>query len=314
MKAANKTDQRHSCGIPNIAIFTRSISRSNLDYAMSQLNNILVPTDFSEFADNALQYAMALAQKTGARIYLLHAYHVPVAYADAAFAVPEDISEKLQEESDQRLAEKLAKNPPPAGVQVESLSSMGFLLDVVFDTLKAKDIDLVVMGTKGASGVKEKLLGSNTASMIDRSKVPVLAVPEHCTFDEENNIVLGYDLKVLKSTEPLEILKPISKAYGAKIQVVYVSEKYDPVKMEQTVKDEHGQESTIGEVIDSYHYYHNDDIEDGLQHYADNYGVTLLVLIHKKHSLFTKLFSGSISQKMAYHTHIPLLVIHEGGK
>ena len=158
------------------------------------MKTILVPLDYSEVSDNALNYAAELANLIRAKLILLHVYHVPV----PAIEVPVVVIgwEELQKENTERLnkiAEK-TKNKSK-NLEIEIRVSPGFAVDEILSLVKEDNIDLVVMGVTGAGRKTNMLLGSNTVSVMKKSKTPVLIIPQKAQFKKVQNIVLAYDYK-----------------------------------------------------------------------------------------------------------------------
>jgi len=141
------------------------------------ITHILIPTDFSAVANNALSYAIDLAKKTGAQIHVLHVKHVPV--MDASF--PAETYQIYLDEIDKAAKmgmEELEKNIlKTSGVKYDLQTVMGFVHDELQHFVKRHDIDLIVMGTTGASGLQEIFIGSNAASVVSKSEVPVMVIP-----------------------------------------------------------------------------------------------------------------------------------------
>ena len=141
------------------------------------MKTILVPTDFSENAFVAAEYACALADATGQSVQLLHVYIALYAgYGEAGNSVKQiRWAESESAESMKQLLESLTKQFP--GVNIEDECVKGFMIDVVVDKLKKGENSLVVMGTKGVTNITESILGSTTYEVIKKSPVPVLVVP-----------------------------------------------------------------------------------------------------------------------------------------
>ena len=129
------------------------------------MNTILVPTDFSKNAKNALDYAIVLAKKESAKIILVHAFHVLYITPDlpVEFLADEiDIVETTANKQLKVLSEKVKSE----NLECEIINKQDFILDLILDVTKIKKPNLIVMGTKGASGLEEVFMGSNTAKII----------------------------------------------------------------------------------------------------------------------------------------------------
>jgi nucleotide-binding universal stress UspA family protein len=163
------------------------------------MKKILVPTDFSANAFNALIYALNLAEHQSASVELLHVFHPPVVdISTSAEVLPEliEISEKQAIQSFEELKARLLEDGIASlnSLAVTYTHKMGFLVDIINQLNQKNSYDLIVMGTKGASGLKEVFLGSNTSQVIHKVKSPVMAIPEKALFHPIQNIAYATDL------------------------------------------------------------------------------------------------------------------------
>jgi nucleotide-binding universal stress UspA family protein len=165
--------------------------------------------------------------------------------------------------------------------------------------------ELVVMGTQGASGLKEVLMGSNTADVIKRGGLPVLAVPENAEYRSPKRIILADDGgPVEKGT--LQVLVDIARWSHAEVMIVRVVSEDDA---EGT--DEGGSiyDNLLGAIPHSHHFISGENVNTALHDMADQSDADLVVVIHRQRGLFEQLFHRSTSTKLAMHTHIPMLVL-----
>jgi nucleotide-binding universal stress UspA family protein len=273
------------------------------------ITRILVPTDFSEVADNALKYAIGLALQTKASIHLLHIKNFPI--MDPSF--PVDALTSLIEEMDKVSAKGMedarVKFLEPSKVTYTLEETSGFVNDEIERSCKDHNIDLIVMGTTGASGLQELLVGSNAATTVGRSEVPVLVIPPSANFHEIKQILYASDY-----TEPefpaLARLIYFAELNDADITVIHVKTDFDRyfnsannffVKNKSHIKRENIK------LIQS----EKADVSDAINHHIDQNPTDMLVLAKHNRSFFDRLFHRSLSKRMAYHTKIPLLVLHK---
>lgn len=145
---------------------------------MIRINNILVPTDFSEPADAAIQYAKSLALEFGSRVHLLHVVPEPVAYPWGTELSTFSLANILSE-SEAGAQERLENLAPSLGLPADRLvvhAGVGRPVDKILDYIGAERIDLVVMGTHGRGAVGHLLIGSVAERIVRRSPVPVLTM------------------------------------------------------------------------------------------------------------------------------------------
>jgi nucleotide-binding universal stress UspA family protein len=267
---------------------------------------ILVPTDFSLCATNALRAAIYLGRRTGASLTIFHAIESAVynEAAEAFFDADRDDKEKAA-----AAFEKLQKEMPELkDVTYETVTNYGSVPGEVASLAGSINADLVVMGTMGASGINEVLIGSNAYNVMKSLEIPVLVVPNNYEIDEITSIVLAGDYKPIDPAL-LNPVKMMAELKGADIHIVHIAddqhlgeeEMMEARKINRHLKDYHHH----------YHLIENDDIETGLQDYCDKNHIDLLAMIPRKHNLFDRIFDGGETKNMLFHAKIPLLAIPE---
>lgn len=284
------------------------------------MKTILVPTDFSGNARNAIDYAAALAEKMQARLVLFHAYWLPL-YEEEDIDSPEDL---LTREKSLQL-EKQTQEEVIAGLlslkrsiqqryqllQVEYTFSNGLPVDEILLQVQSAKVDLVVMGTNGASGVKEIVLGSNAADVIEKSPCPVLVIPRQANWQGIHTIVYASDYHE-NDIHDIAYLVALAALFDARLTIIHVTED------SFWASDEYSNEKLLllkNKVAQSIHYaaigfenIHASDIEKGLQLYAESHKADIVAMSTHKRSLLQKFFGKrSLTLQMAFHTHIPLL-------
>ena len=170
------------------------------------MKTIFVPTDFSDNADNALYFAIELAKKQNAKLVLIHAFQLPIVVA----AVPYDIinNEKLElkKEAENNLKAQCLKIKHSGNLTYEYILEEGPAVDVILKHAKEKKADIIIMGTKGASGLKAVLFGSITESVIEKTELPVLAIPNKTKFSTPIKTITfatNYNLNEIESIKKL---------------------------------------------------------------------------------------------------------------
>lgn len=278
------------------------------------MKTILVPTDFSKNANNALKYAVSLAKKAKAKIILLHAYHavyfssdVPIEYfSEQLFSI--ELAAKKQLEA---LAAKVTKS----GLKCEIINKQGLPVDSIIGCIKDKRADLLVMGTQGASGLKEVLVGSNTASVIGKATCPVITVPAKASFDGMKKI--GYATNYRSSDlTALKQLVALAKVFKSRIKLIHIADG------EYTLTHEKEYMEEFTEKIKSKTNYNHistrllesSDVEKKLEQYLKKESVNLFVVSTKHRNLIERFFGKSITKKLAYHSKVPLMVFHHKKK
>lgn len=275
---------------------------------MSFINRILVPTDFSEPAENALHYAITLAQMTDASINLLHVYNVPVVDPYMPSDTMEVLLKEVRESAEKSMKELLGKVDFP---KISGECVLGFVTDDTAQYADDKQMDMIVMGTTGASGVKEVLFGSNASGLMARAHIKVLAVPANydpnikpkriCyasdfTGNEEIRCLVFADLAKAWNCD-LDILHVVSD------EPVYTQEPADRLfaKLHQKINYDRMQFEEIN----------SNDVTSAIETYVQTTGADILGMALHRRNLFERLFHKSKTKEIAHHAKIPLLSLHK---
>ncbi len=272
------------------------------------MKNILVPVDFSSTSENAVRYAVGLAKHTKAGITLLHAYHVPVPVSETPMAIP---MEEIEQASNEALAkiERQIKTFD-SGIEIKLITKAGFAVDCILDQIENKETDLVVMGIKGHTNAFDVAIGSNSTTLLKQTKCPVLVIPDGAEFKTPQNIVLGCDYSKDVSQNVIDSIKFFGKLFNAKVYILDVfgaKEKADQNKFKDNLKL-HSALSDLNVVI---HYREGDDVNAELAKYVDRHNADWLIMIPHTRSPIASLFHRSNTKQMVFHTHIPLLSLHD---
>jgi nucleotide-binding universal stress UspA family protein len=272
------------------------------------MKTILVPTDFSDPANNALDYAAHLAQQLKARILLLNVFWTPVYEFDA----PEEIRNKEKifrdyaEQELQKIEKRLLASFP--GLQLDTAICNGLTGDEIVRMSQVQKAYLIVMGTRGASGWKEVIMGSNTSEVIEKSQCPVLAIPENARWKDLRHIVAAVDYHDSDLSMLCELAE-LAETYRARITVLHQTEEAISVAETAPLRQLTGQvrRQTKYPQVDEY-LIEGDDLLEGLARYISLHPTDLLAMSTRKRGFFSRNFGTSYSKKMVHHTHIPLLV------
>jgi len=280
------------------------------------MKNILFPTDFSPNADNASIFAIEIARKVEGNLVLFHAYSVqlidPNMPAEIYLSAYQE-EEKIAKENLEMLSKKIIDaNKSPDGKNLfttEAIVTQGLIVDEVLSLIDDFKIDLVVMGTHGASGITELILGSNTASVIEKSPVPVLAIPQNAIYKGIDNIVYAYD-DIRSGLPSFQKLLEFSKMYDAQITLLHIIEGSDNTEEMNKEEFEKLKQNVNYEKI-NLQLVKEENVLEGINDYINSNIVDVLAMAIRKRTLLDKIFNRSLTKKMAYHTKIPLLAVHK---
>lgn len=274
------------------------------------MKTILVPTDFSEVATNAVHYAAELAVTAKANLLLFHSCHVPLKIPET-IEIPGDENLLFEKESDERLrltAESL-KEMFGKNLVIDYLSASGFATEEISNISKVKKCDLIIMSTHGASGIN-KLLGSNTIKVIKHTQIPVLIIPDKVRFQQINKIVFACDYVEIKNKAILSVLLEFAALFNSEIVIFNNVDNHLP----KTINKELEADKIEGMFAKSKHLYsfsEGTNTVDALNNFAHINNAKMIAMIRRHHNVFEQLFSRSSTRQMALYTHFPLLILNE---
>lgn len=270
------------------------------------MKTILVPTDFSENSIDALRYARAILEHTGGKLIIVSAYEKPFSSQSAIRSLRnklQDTAEKKMEELRERLKSE------PSDVPFEAFVREKNVVELILEAADHFDVDMIVMGTKGASGVEEVLVGSNTAAVVEKAKQPVLAVPKNAIFFGFKRAAFATDLAE-GSTEAADKLAALTAPFNTIIDLVTV---FPPGDVARTKGIENLQASLQakygGREIHSF-LVANESVRDGLFDHLAQHASEAMVMLTRRRTLFQKLFDRSFTKKLTMHSEVPILVLH----
>jgi len=277
------------------------------------MKKIILPTDFSDNANNAVHYAQELFKDTACTFFLLNTY-TPIIYnydyqmntggylGDVVDVIMKNSKEKLEEL--QKELEDKYKNPKH---QFELISSFSLLTDEIDELVAKYNADLIIMGTKGASGVKEILFGSNTIHVIRKVKCPVLAIPDGYFFEKPKDILFATDFKVSYTKAHLDNLRSIAKLYKSTVHILHVSAGRGLNAKESENKDE--LDILLTPVNDVFYTVDDQEIPQAINEFQKTTYVQLLMMIRNKHTFLENLFFKKVINQIGFHLTIPFLVV-----
>ncbi|MGZ3862227.1 MAG: universal stress protein [Bacteroidia bacterium] len=277
------------------------------------MKTILVPTDFSDNAAKALDYTIEIAKKEAVKIVLMHSYRVNYAsdYRYLAYDVIAGASDNAEKESDKLLKEfaKKIEMVNETEIEYECLSKESFAFDAILETVKEKEVDLIIMGTKGAGGLKGAFLGSIASRVVEKAPCPVIVIPEHSSAKNIKKITYATDYH-LSDFNFMEQLLEIVRPFHAEINFLHISP-----------DDNEGQQELmhlfIYELSKKVHYNNishrlitGANVVKELEEYIRTESPDLIVMPTRKRNALDKIFNSSITKKLVDKIEIPLLAFH----
>ena len=273
--------------------------------------NVLVPTDFSENAWNAIRYGIQFFGEEPANFYLLHidlfVNRNDDAVANGIFFAADTTSSV--DELNNTLA-RIQDTFPNTRHSFQTILKHSFFIEGIRQEVADKRIDFIVMGTKGASGLKEVTVGSRTGEVIARVKCPILIIPEHARYTAPNAIAFPTDFNSYYRSKILLTLAEVIGQHHPKLHILHLTDKESSLSDTQT---EHMNflKDFMEDYQHQFHFLPNVPIEDALADFVFANDIKLIAMVAKNINFFQRLLFRSSVEKISYHTKIPFLVLHE---
>ncbi len=265
---------------------------------------VLLLTDFSDTARNAIIYALNMLKEENLYYKLVNTYDLE--FSGSPYVM--QVKDELAAESLKGLRNELQlihRIFPEA--KIEIASRFGPLIDVIQDEIKEYKPDLIVLGNKGESAIEHFLLGSNAYEIIKHISTPLLVVPKGAEYRKPEKIVFATDLNDFKDDEIVKPVREIVKYFNAKLLFVNVLEedKKDRYEAEQKIL------SHFPDIDSSFHYVEGENVIQKVQEFMDEQGVDIAVIIRHNLSFFDRLLHPSFTRKMILQPKHTLIVLHD---
>lgn len=272
---------------------------------------ILVPTDFSDTANKARDYAIQIAQELNAEIILLHTFHLPYSGASAGTLV--NLDKVALEESEKAMSNQLEYlNLNYSNINFKTLCKPGLLVDSVKRIAKKKEVDLIIMGTTGATGATGAVgyvLGSNTSALIGSLDIPIIAVPNKVTINFPKHIVVATDLTETGEEKLFEVLKEIAISTNSSIDFLFVVNEEGQAEIKIQRLKSANFDANFDSSYHPFHFRGNNNVEEGILDYIEQKDFDLLVVASHQRGFWERLFHKSISKSVVKQSSLPILVL-----
>ena len=280
------------------------------------MKNVLLLTDFSNNSWNAITYAINFFKDIPCNFYVLHVNKLGYLVADevSLYTNQNHLAEVYTEPSKKELRLILKRIsrlfPDNDNHRFFTITDYDFFIESIRKVVDEKHIDLIVMGTKGASGIERKILGTNTADVITKVKCNTLAIPENAEFIAPKEIAFPTDFSL---TYNLQILKPISdilKQFNTSLKILHITKGKVDLSYEQN-RNKDLLEDYFSNQSFSFHYLTNKRVEDAIQCFVESREIDMICMVGKNLNYFQQILFHSRVEKISYHTDRPFLVLHE---
>lgn len=265
---------------------------------------IIVPIDFSDNSIKALEFAISLATKKQGKITLVHVVEVVYDFASQASLALDALFT-----DGENLLKKILTKYSAAEVPMDYQILEGNPAISVARIAEEQEATLIVMGTQGASGIKKALIGTTTVSLIREAKCPILVVPAQANVAEIKKVTLALEF-ANHEEKFIDWIVDMSKRWELGLEILHV-------RSDQSFKEElaiHGIEFYLQKkfpgLLTRIHTFYAENAAAGLDLYMQEHDNMILVMCHAHRNLWDQIMKKSQSIQMAYHTHIPLLILN----
>jgi len=278
---------------------------------------VLLPTDYSKNALNAIRYALELYKNVRCDFYILNAFHIS-GYTLDSMRVPEsgepyyEAAKQESEEGMEKLMQMVKLHPQNDKHEFHTITTFNSLTGAIRNVIDKKDIDIIVMGTKGITESKARIFGTNTVNVMEQIKeCSVIAVPNNYMFKTPREIVFPTDYKAPFKKKEIGDLIEISKLYDARINVVHI----DKDKDGKLSRKENANKELLQEILQGtdyeMHFLPADKISSGINKFIDNHGCDMVAFLNKKHLFFGSILSNPLVKKIGYEPKVPILELND---
>lgn len=276
---------------------------------------VLIPTDFSKNAFNAIQYAMKLLERDTCEFFIFHTYYHS-GFSKDSLLIPEP-----SREAQKATIEKAKLNLEKLKGQMENFeknekhsfhfdSEFGPFYDLMKKKVQQQDIHFVIMGTQGQSDKNTVILGSNAVNIMEKIRsCPVMAIPSNVLFKEPNEIVFPTSFRSHYKTKELAILVEIARLTNSTIRILHIQkgQTLTPAQKENKFL----LESILEPVQFTHHRLYDMTVNDGVRSFVQSRESEMIAFVNKKHNFFGSIFSNPMVRELGMHTKVPLLAMHD---
>jgi nucleotide-binding universal stress UspA family protein len=275
------------------------------------MNAILATTDYSKNSILAVNYAAGLAKNKNAKLILLHVFHPPVIISEVPVAIPSikemtDANDKELKKISNRLKIKFGSK-----LKIEYKSKCGLIIDEIKDFVKKNKISILVMGMHGAGFINEKLIGSVTTSLIQSANCPILVIRKKSVYKAPKKIVLATDYNELKNKKTIKKFKEFVHQFKSRVTVLNVfTDKQTQPTFNEAVASKQLDKALKG-INYKVDYIKNNNVISGINKYVKQNNTDMIAMVSRQHSIFKNLVSEPNTKQMAFHSNVPLFLLHE---
>lgn len=271
------------------------------------MKTILVATDFSKTAHNAVNYAADMALSINANLLLLTVADLPLSYTEVPIVLGlEDIMRNTENDI-KKLSEEV-KLRMKGKINITTEVGMGFFNNELKQVCERVKPYAVVLGSQGKSETEHILFGSHATRAVSELDWPVITVPPNAVFSSIKKIGLASDLTKVVETTPMDEIKMLVSDFNAELHILNTGQK--EVFSDDIVFESGLMQEMAMTLKPKFHFIANDNTEEGIINFVDKNNIDLLIVLPKRHSFLKKLVHKSHSKQLVLHSHAPVMAIH----
>lgn len=268
------------------------------------MKTILVATDYSTPAGNAVDFAAHIAQESNAELILFNVFKLSI-HASNSLASSSSI-EKLEKRNEEHLTDIAKEIEDKFKISVRCEIRKADTIESLSEFMENHPVDLVVMGIE-SNLTEYKIFGNTTTAAVKLMQFPLLVVPNDSHFTELKNIMFACDVSYLKDGSELDILKQLVNTFNAQLEVFHVHSTDADKKNEEAFEQK--MDGILHDVNHVYRYLINPLVGEGIKEGLEKNPADMLVMLHHKLGFLESIIRGSHSNQMTVETRVPLLVI-----
>lgn len=275
------------------------------------MKTFLVPTDFSETSKNAARYAANIARQYQDVHIILYNFSDEISTGSDGSPLSDDdhSRRKVMELALESIRTDLSRITQS---QISCMAEEGTsLIDSIDRYARHNSVDLIIMGITGSTRLEQIFMGSNALKMIDRGTCPVMIVPPFASFKGIQDIMLTSDFKDVERTMPTKPIQKVLDLFKANLHVVNVDHEHYVEVTEEYKAERNKLETILQGYNPQFYFIRMYDFVEAVNQFVDDKEIDLILTVPKNHSFLSGMFRTSYTKKLAYHSHVPIIAVHE---
>jgi nucleotide-binding universal stress UspA family protein len=275
------------------------------------MKKIIVPVDFSDVSKNAARYAAQMSADIPGSEILLYNVYEKFAHADDGSPLTNegDATKVIAESSLNNLRFEIM--PLAKSTTIGVLAETGTLAENLEKLVLHSGADLVIMGISGTSRMEQVLIGSNTLGVVRKDSFPVLIIPPGAKYERIHSVVFATDFKDVAHTTPIPSLRKLLAMFRPELHVVHVEENEEVVFADSFRKEKEAMDKLLFGFNPEYSFLDSGNFSKDISNFVQTKKVNLIITVPHRHQSIKEMFTSTHTEKLVYHTHVPVLAIHQ---